>query len=621
VVDNKQIKKCGDCAYFGTPKCSYYDDFRKGLIKPKDKGCDDFFSKPKKEKVKYVAKPTVLTDEFLAEQIWDRRGLPKYAVYYFNEDRFEFVDELDLGEEDDKGRKIIYKPVFNDHLKKGMVILPRKPVECTIGEVIEEAMEFVFGGFDPCGKNNELKILILIAITSWILDKEKPLVPIAGIGVFAPIIGIRGPSGSGKNRLANLLRFLTYHPFFDVSTYRIPSLYRPLDIWKGTLVMDEADMRNTGETSILIHFLNSRATGTPIGRQNPDRPSKCDAFESFGITIVTQRRHFDDNATEGRTIPFLCDVMEKSLPTLETEEMIRKGLELQDKLLYIRMKYWKEINIEKTLWIEGVSDPRLNSTLLPVMALAKFSERLKDIVKENIEPLEKARKKLKAQSEDGVIINALWEKIEADLWGIHNNLYYVGAEKQNYKGADGEALELIIPLTTTKLAESTKFSSKKVRKIITSLNIEPDNKPARFRVGRYSYRGIFFEPSKLEKRLREFVVDYEKFELYKVLGLSVPDVPDVPHSPSGEDSTLTRFVKEAPEGKSGTCGTSGTQENPFPQLGDIKDMVWDDSFWGKHECCVCGYEKWTSWKAFLKDGRQVWICDDCQKEWRKLHGW
>jgi len=53
-------------------------------------------------------------------------------------------------------------------------------------------------------------------------------------------------------------------------------------------------------------------------------------------------------------------------------------------------------------------------------------------------------------------------------------------------------------------------------------------------------------------------------------------------------------------------------------LKNIKDVTWDDSFWGRHECAFCGYEKWTSWKALLKDGREAWICEDCQREWDRV---
>lgn len=115
-------------------------------------------------------------------------------------------------------------------------------------------------------------------------------------------------------------------------------------------------------------------------------------------------------------MPFYTDVSSnKGIPTLETEEMIREGLEFQDKLLFIRLRYWNEIEIEKTTWIEGVTDHRLNSALLPIYAFRKFAPAVKDLISEVVGQVEKERKRLKAQSDDGVLINALWEKIDEGL--------------------------------------------------------------------------------------------------------------------------------------------------------------------------------------------------------------
>lgn len=537
---------------------------------------------------------TLLTEDFIAEEVYNpsEQPQPEFAVYYFATEEFKIESTFDLGEVDQKtGRKIIYEPVFNDHVKKGMVILPRKPEPCNIPEVVKESMQFVFTGYDPCGKDNALKLEVLIAITSWILDKEKPRVPIAGIGVFAVILPIRGPSGSGKNRLANLLRFLTYHPFFDVSTHRIPSLYRPLDIWKGTLVLDEADLRSTGETSELIHFLNSRATGTPIGRQNPEKGSQCDCFESFGITIVTQRRHFDDNATEGRAIPFYSDVSEKQLPTLETEEMIQKGLELQDKLLYIRMKHWNDINIEKTRWVESVSDHRLNSALLPLMALSSFDASIGRLVKDIVQSVEKERRKLKAQSDDGVIVNILWEKVSEGLWNMHNGLCYVGGDKE-LEGSEDDPVEVVKPLTVSHIAESLKRTSKDVRKILTSLNIAPESVPDRIRVSKHVYRPIFFDLHKLEKRLKEFVVDYEKDELKAVTG--VTNVTDKKGNP---EKTLIDFDGQQNTAGSGKAEKSVTTDTCVTEstMKDVKD--WCRAEQGKNETSEISLNDLTSFIA------------------------
>ena len=146
-----------------------------------------------------------------------------------------------------------------------------------------------------------------------------------------------------------------------MSTYRIPSLYRPFDLWQGTLALDEADFSNTSEKSELIHFLNCRATGTPVSRQNPKNARITDVFANFGLTIVTQRRQFDDNATESRSLPYYSEVTEEKLPVVETDEMLKTGLSLQNKLLYLRMIHYRDVVINKSYWMEEITDPRSNA--------------------------------------------------------------------------------------------------------------------------------------------------------------------------------------------------------------------------------------------------------------------
>ncbi|MCW4047491.1 MAG: bifunctional DNA primase/polymerase, partial [Candidatus Bathyarchaeota archaeon] len=238
-------------------------------------------------KVVYVFKPTVVTAEFLAEMIWNRRDPPEYMVYNFDSGTFTRKKEIDLGETDQKGRPIIYTPPFTDSLRKGLVIVPSDVTETTFSEIFAEIDRFATSAYDPCGQEALLKLLARIAVGSWFLDRfvADPMYDVAGAGKFAPILPIRGPSQSGKNRLAFVLRLLSYRPYFEMSTYRIPSLYRPLDLWQGTLVLDEADFANTNEKSELVHFLNCRATGTPLSRQNPKNPRITDTFTNFGLTI------------------------------------------------------------------------------------------------------------------------------------------------------------------------------------------------------------------------------------------------------------------------------------------------------------------------------------------------
>jgi hypothetical protein len=51
---------------------------------------------------------------------------------------------------------------------------------------------------------------------------------------------------------------------------------------------------------------------------------------------------------------------------------------------------------------------------------------------------------------------------------------------------------------------------------------------------------------------------------------------------------------------------------------DVKAPYWDpNGSFNKHECCVCGYKKMTSWQTEDFKGNKLWICEDCKLEWEK----
>jgi hypothetical protein len=460
----------------------------------------------------YVPKPTIVTDAFIAEMIWDRTSPPVYLKYCFNEDKFEKVPKISLGEVDSEGREIIYVPPFDDTLKKGIVIVPTDATETTFREAINEIDSFAILCYDACGQDALVKLLTRVSVGSWFLDRFKDgiTIDIAGSGKFAPILPIRGPSSSGKNRLAFVLRLISYRPYFEMSTVRIPSLFRPLDIWRGTLILDEADFANTNEKSEIIHYLNCRATGSPVTRQNPKDPSITDAFDNFGLTIVTQRKSFDDNATESRGIPFYSQSTDKKMSVLETEVMIEKGLVLQNKLLYLRMKYYKQVVINKEKRINGISDGRLIASLLPLVALSELEPAVAITIEETAKAVEKAKVIEKSTSMDGQLINYIWDKVEDRLFENHRpNLYYL-LENITVEEKEKHELEHRQALTTKILADHFKsWSSTSIRKTLDSLVIAQKGIPNLIRVDNSKARVIFFDPSLLEKRLREFVIDYK----------------------------------------------------------------------------------------------------------------
>lgn len=110
-----------------------------------------------------------------------------------------------------------------------------------------------------------------------------------------------------------------------------------------------------------------------------------------------------------------------------------------------------------------------------------------------------------------LVVNHLWEKLDAGLIGIHNAFPFVGDEKlKEEKSQDA----IVTPLQVSEMADKLKWTSREVRRIIGSLQITPEDAPRHpIHVGRRTARPIFFAPGKLEVLLNDFVVDYQNGSL------------------------------------------------------------------------------------------------------------
>ena len=123
-----------------------------------------------------------------------------------------------------------------------------------------------------------------------------------------------------------------------------------------------------------------------------------------------------------------------------------------------------------------------------------------------------ARRQVKALSNDGQIITTIWEWLKQGFAAVKNGSWYVGREK--------DVEDAIIPATTSDIVEelgANSFSTKKVRGILWGLSLAGRDLPQEFRVGTKRYKGIWFEPRKLDRLLADFVIDYTLGDIEKVL--------------------------------------------------------------------------------------------------------
>ncbi|MBI3859227.1 MAG: hypothetical protein HY296_03160 [Thaumarchaeota archaeon] len=518
--------------------------------------------KETEEHVEYT--PVVITPQLIAEQVYSpvfnrawylARRLDSEEITRQEEIRIELRDDFS-GEITEK----VYKPLVNRTLTERLVLLPDGYKKATFGEAYAEGCRLALDIYDASpGEVAEIKFLVGITQSSWFLDRyfPDPRLKIPGMGQFAPIIPCRGMSGGGKDRLMNGLRLNSYRPFYDVATTRAPSLYRPLDQWKGTLCMSEADFHGSGETAEVMKYLNCRSYGVPYSRQSTDTPRFNDVFGNFGLTIVSQRRPWEDNATEDRSLPHYCEKSQNPIPTEELPEWIERGIELQCMLLYLRLMHWDKVSIDRRFRIREVRDHRLTAAILPLQAISKLEPAYWSNFNEIITSLESRRREVKALSPDGVILGYLWNKIDEGLIDSHNGKYYIG--KERFKG---EKDEYVVPLQTSDMEQDLNWKAKELRRNIHSLQLTSELCPARIRIGPRAYRPIWVSFDRLDGRLYDFVPSYDPKKLREVLRVrekdavqtqnveqmeqveqirqvarladSVPDVPHVPRNTTGD---------------------------------------------------------------------------------------
>ena len=213
-------KTCGECAYWLTPKCPWFEDAKKGLLKLSDDACGEFYPQPKCKKKKEKKPPHKacgLSDQGPFEAIY-RKGKPAFLV------------------KTSEGFKILETVTNEGHevAPKDLREIPYEPYGFYEGEVPnrEELFWKVRNEFDRFLDVESIYKDFLAACVLLTYQQEKLRT--------VPYVYFYGDNESGKTVALTLLSMLCYRPMFGVT---IP----PADIYgflddsdaPGTILEDE----------------------------------------------------------------------------------------------------------------------------------------------------------------------------------------------------------------------------------------------------------------------------------------------------------------------------------------------------------------------------------------------
>lgn len=210
-----------------------------------------------------------------------------------------------------------------------------------------------------------------------------------------PYLRVIGDWGSGKTRFLQVVGSICFRPIFASGAVTPSPIFRLLDKYRGTLVLDEADFKDTSAWAEMVKILNNGyRPGFPVLRSDKSNERwHAHGYHVFGPKLIATRHQFADEALESRCLttemlPLMRQDIQLVLPAAFQEEIN----ELRCKLLTFRLHNLfrlKGCDFTNDLIEPGLT-PRLQEVLIPLKALALGDEQLSEVLKSFIQGQQEA---------------------------------------------------------------------------------------------------------------------------------------------------------------------------------------------------------------------------------------
>ena len=283
-----------------------------------------------------------------------------------------------------KGRRYVPYSPENNLLKHRAVLLPEKPEEYgTQADLVTDIQAFIHRYAQVSSAFEQLAAYYVLF--SWVHDAFNEL----------PYLRVQAGYGCGKTRFLLTVGSLCYKPIFASGASTVSPLFRILDAFQGTLIIDESDFRVSDEKAEVVKILNNGSVrGFPVLRSEitPNKEINPRAFHVFGPKIMASRGPFEDPALESR---FLTETLGReplrpdipiNLPNVHGEE----ALHLRNRLLAYRLDRLHTVRLLDS--DNGPSAmPRFDQITRPLFSIVEDAQAREELRQFGVHAAETAR--------------------------------------------------------------------------------------------------------------------------------------------------------------------------------------------------------------------------------------
>ena len=327
------------------------------------------------EKKDYKAKGVAATPSFLlddgtiGEMVYDGEET-KFAISRGGEWRYDNRLALRTGE------TFLPYSAKNNLIKNRVVLLPSAVVEYDDeGELLERIQGFIHRYVDVSPLFERL--CVYYVFFTWIYDDFNEL----------PYLRVLGDAGSGKTRFLLTVGALCHKPIFASGASTVSPLFRALDVFRGTLLIDEGDFPQSDEKAEIVKILNNgNAKGFPVLRSETvvgkgGKEYNPRAYHVYGPKLIATRSLFLDRALESRCLTEEMGHrrLRENVPINLPAAFWREAEQLRNQLLHFRFQHLGKHAVSEAL-VDRRIEPRLNQVFAPLLSIIEAPQIRVDLL-------------------------------------------------------------------------------------------------------------------------------------------------------------------------------------------------------------------------------------------------
>lgn len=256
------------------------------------------------------------------------------------------------------------------------------------------------------------KIISYWTLMTWVYDCFDAL----------PYLRATGASGAGKSELMYRVGLCCYRMMTGGGADTVSTLFRGVERWRGTVFMDEADLKESDASDERVKFLNFGAMkGHPIWRTEemvgPDgrRTYVNKSYRTYCPKLIAMRRDFRDDAVGNRSITFriqehgMRELLLRKIPLHVTEEIHEKTQYIRNLLVRWRLEHWKpEIEVKDEYYEVDIS-ARLNQVTGAMMMVAEDDPELQADMRQFLREYYAELTQSKSMTIVARVLEAMWK--------------------------------------------------------------------------------------------------------------------------------------------------------------------------------------------------------------------